>query len=322
MKSHLLKLACRPVPSGRLAESACVLPARDCLARRIEPDWFALRGFAVPVRYARPGSSPTAGKVRIRDAAMTDTEPQSNHQSDWPTGAFFRTQALLLIKLTVWRPRNFRVTATRYACDDHRPDSHIYGIATPTNFPRSSHAHGLSTIFPRPRIFQVHVQSAITLHPRSVQCLSNECPRSDQRFPQFSRERCLNCLRNVPSFDWDSPLARKRVVWVCAFRLLSAACQSLSVRRKVFFAFRMAFLASAKVRPNLCCRVVLSGVAGLLYRHSGRRAGLHVVSVVRLSGIHSLAVVGSWLVCPLRQWRRGEVIQQVATAAQSESKRE
>lgn len=322
MKPHLLKLARRPAPSGRVAESARVLPARDCFARRIEPEWFAVRGFTVPVRYARPGSPPTAGKERIRAAAMTDTEPQSNHQNDWPTGAFFRTQALLLMKLRVWRSRNFRVTATRYACDDHRPDNHIHGIATPTNFPRSSHAHGLSTNFPRPRIFQVHVQSAITLHPRSVHCLSNECPRSEQWFPRPPRGRCFDGSRSHPFPKRNSPRAQNRVACVSAVRLLSVRRQSLSVCRKAFFAFRMASLASSKVHPNLCCCVVLSGVPVLLSRHSGRRAGLHVVSFARSSCLYPLAVVGSGLVCPLRQWRSGEVIQQVAPAAQSESERE
>jgi hypothetical protein len=67
---------------------------------------------------------------------------------------------------------------------------------------------------------------------------------------------------------------------------------------------------------------VLLVVAGLLYRHSGRRAGLHFVSFAQSSGFHVLAVVGLWLVFPLRQWRSVEGIRRLPTFAQSESERE
>jgi len=84
----------------------------------------------------------------------------------------------------------------------------------------------------------------------------------------------------------------------------------------------VASLASSKARPNLSRGVWLSGVVGLLYRHSGRRAGLQFVSFAQLSGIHVLAVVALRLVCPLRQRRSVAAIQRVPTFAQSDSERE
>lgn len=293
MKPHLLKFARRPVPSGRMAESASVLPARDCFTRRIESEWFAVHGFPVPVQCARPGSPPTAGNNRIGVDATTGTESKSQ------------------------RSRNFRATSTRYSRNDHRCVCYLHGLSAFANFPRSFHGPGLSTVFPQSRTVSIHVPSATTIQPRSVHCLSQERPSSDEWFPHLQYARCLNCFVSIHVFEWSSPLAR--VVCVRAFRSPVVAYQSSSVRWVVLFAFRMALLASAKARLNLSGGVVLSVVAGLLFRHSGRRAGLHFVSFARSSGIHLLAVVRPWLVCPLRQRRSVAVIQRVPTITQSES---
>lgn len=296
MNAHRLKLARRPAPSGRVAHSACVLSARDCSARRIKPEWFAVRGFAVPVRYARPGSPQTAGNNRIRIAFVKETKSKPH------------------------RPRNFRATVTRHPRNGRKSPSYFHGLSAFANFPRSLHGHGLSAVFPQSGTVSIHVPSATTIQPRSVHCLSQELPRSGQWFPHLQYVRCLNCFVSIPVFEWSSPLAR--VVCERAFRPPVAACQSLSVRWAVLFAFRMALLASAKGRPNLSGGVVLSVVAGLLFRHSGRRAGLHYVSFARSSGIHLSAVVGVCLLCLLRQWRSVETVQRVPTIAQSESERE
>lgn len=320
MNAHRLKLARRPAPSGRVAHSACVLPARDCLARRIEPEWFAVRGFAVPVRYARPGSPPTAGNHRIRDEATTGTKSKSHRQTKRLTGTFFRTHALLLMKLRVWRSRNFRATVTRYPRNSRKLPSYFHGLSATTNFPRSFRVRKLAVFFPRLRTVSILVPSTTTIQSRSVHCLSKESPGSDKWFPRLSSTRCLNCFIAVPVVEWSSPLARG--VCVLVLCLPDAACRLLSFLREVLFAFSVALLASSKARPNLSGGVVLSNVAGLLFRHSGRRAGLHYVSFARSSGIHPLAVVWSGPVCPLRQLRSIAVIQRVPTFAQSESERE
>src|ERR1700722_20283544 len=60
MKRHLHVNARRPVPSGRAAHSARVLPTRACLARTRSSKVIAVRGSALPGRYARHCSPPTA----------------------------------------------------------------------------------------------------------------------------------------------------------------------------------------------------------------------------------------------------------------------
>jgi hypothetical protein len=56
------------------------------------------------------------------------------------------------------------------------------------------------------------------------------------------------------------------------------------------FAFRVVFLASSEVRANLSRGVLLSGVAVLLCRHSGRRAGLHQNTAYFVLRLHPSAV--------------------------------
>jgi len=60
MKRHLHVNAPRPVPSGRVAHSARVLPTRACFARTRSSKGIAVRGSALPGRYARHCSPPTA----------------------------------------------------------------------------------------------------------------------------------------------------------------------------------------------------------------------------------------------------------------------
>jgi len=68
MKLWMFKQARRPVPSGRFAQIASVLPARACRAQGMEPNRLAVRGCAVPGQAARHCSPPTAfpnGNVNI-----------------------------------------------------------------------------------------------------------------------------------------------------------------------------------------------------------------------------------------------------------------
>ncbi len=60
MKRHLHVNARRPVPSGRVAHSARVLPTRACFARMRSSKQIAVRGSALPGPYARHCSPPTA----------------------------------------------------------------------------------------------------------------------------------------------------------------------------------------------------------------------------------------------------------------------
>lgn len=170
MNAHWLKLARRPAPSGRVAHFACALSAQDCFAQRIKPEWFAVRGFAVPVRYARPGSPPTAGGERIRNDATTDAETKSH------------------------RPRDFRATITRHSRNDHK-------LSTTANFPLSFHARKLAVFFPRLRIFSIRVQVATAIQLSSIHRPSAEYPKLHQRFPHPQYKRCLTSSQKSPSLE-------------------------------------------------------------------------------------------------------------------------
>lgn len=60
MKRHLHANARRPLPSGRVAHSARVQSTRACFAQTRLPKGIAVRGSALPRRYARHCSPPTA----------------------------------------------------------------------------------------------------------------------------------------------------------------------------------------------------------------------------------------------------------------------
>jgi hypothetical protein len=65
MKPQLLVNVRRPVPLAPAAKSARVLPARACFARTGAPKRLAVRGCALPGRYARHYSPPTAATDEI-----------------------------------------------------------------------------------------------------------------------------------------------------------------------------------------------------------------------------------------------------------------
>jgi len=70
MKPQLLANARRPVPSAHAAQPAHVLPARACLVRTGAPKRLAVRGCALPGRYARHCSPPTAAEDDIVNIFM------------------------------------------------------------------------------------------------------------------------------------------------------------------------------------------------------------------------------------------------------------
>src|SRR5437773_4523692 len=70
MKPQLLASARRPVPSAPAAKSARVLPARACFDRMGAPKRLAVRGSALPGRYARHCSPPTAAEDETVNLSM------------------------------------------------------------------------------------------------------------------------------------------------------------------------------------------------------------------------------------------------------------
>ncbi len=259
MNRHLLVKARRPVPSGRAAQSARVLPVRACFAHgcRHRP---AVRGSAWPGQDARHCSPPTAFVKRIRDRMQDDTIGKATTS---PT--FFRPQAVIHCQPTILCPRNDRAKFVRNSRDGHKRACPRHGTSVSTYIPHTSRVHALSIAFLRPRSFPVRVQSATAIRSQSLRSASAKCPRSVQWLSRLPLEQRVCCSSNRELPNDGSAVARNRVG--CSFDFCSspAACQSLRVRRAFLLAFRVVLLASSGGRPHfshsLCCRasLVMSG---------------------------------------------------------------
>jgi hypothetical protein len=225
MKRRLLSNARRPVPSGRVAHSARVLPVRACFAlgRRHR---LPVRGSALPGCFTRHCSPPTG-------------------------------------QITISCPRNLRVIFVRYSRNGHNLADHCQGTSAPMNLPRPIHVHELSIAFAQPHTFPVHVQTVTPMRLQSVHNLSEECPRCDQWFSRLPHERYRDGSSSQQFPRRDSAFARNRAGCLLEVVSFLAASQLFSVRRTFLLAFRVAFLALSGGRPNLSRRVLLSGVVVL-----------------------------------------------------------
>ena len=225
MKRHLLVKARRPVPSGRAAHSARVLPVRACFAHGCRHR-LPVRGSALPGQDARHCSPPTG-------------------------------------QLKILCPRNLRVTFARYSRNGHKLAGHCQGMSAPMNLPRPFPVRELSIAYAQPHTFPVRVQSATVIRPQSVRSVSGECPHSVQWLACRACERCIVGLSSREFSKHVSSIIRGRAGCPLEDCSLLAACQSLPVRRTFLLAFRVALLASSGGRPNLSCRVLLPGLVVL-----------------------------------------------------------
>jgi len=225
MKCHLLVKARRPVPSGRVAHSARVLPVCACFAhgRRHR---LPVRGSALPGQDARHCSPPTG-------------------------------------QLKILCPRNLRVTFARYSRNGHKLAGHCQGMSAPMNLPRPFPVRELSIAYAQPHTFPVHVLSLTSMRLQSFRNVSKECPQSDQWFSRPPSERYMDGSRSQQFPRHDLAFARNRAGCLLEVFSFVAASQLLPVRRTFLLAFRVAFLALSGGRPNLSHRVLLSGVAVL-----------------------------------------------------------
>jgi hypothetical protein len=260
MSRHLLVKARRPVPSGRAAQSARVLPVRACSARgcRHRP---AVRGSAWPGQDARHCSPPTVFVKRIRAKVQDGTVAEATAKP-----RFFRQQAIFLNPLTILCTCNDCAKFARNSRNGHNLAGPLHYASASASIPRTGPVRALSIAFPRPHTFSVHVQSASAIHPQPIRSMSGKCPRSVQCFSRLLRERRVCCSRNRELPNDGSAIARNRAG--CAFDccLSPAAYQSLWVCRAFLLAFRVVLLASSGGRPHfshsLCCRASLAESVG------------------------------------------------------------
>jgi hypothetical protein len=241
MKRHLLVKARRPVPSGRAAHFARVLPLRACLAHRVAPIRLAVRGSALPGCFARHCSPPTVFKKRIRE----------------------RAQVLLLSQLTILCPRNGCAKLARHSRIGHKLAGPGQYSSASAYIPRPSPVRVLPIAFPRPHTFPIRVQSVTLVRPQSVRSMSGECPHSVRQLTCLACERCIvgSASRAFPKHV--SSAIQDRAGRPLGFWSPAAAFPSLPVRRTFLLAFRVVFLASSGGRPNFSGCVLRSGVAVL-----------------------------------------------------------
>jgi hypothetical protein len=258
MKRHPFVKARRPVPSGRAAYSARVLPVRACFAHRGAPIRLAVRGSALPGCFARHCSPPTAFTQRIRDMVQYCIVAEATGRPP-----ISQRQALLLSQLTISCPRKVCAKLARNSRNGHKLAGPDPDTSASAFIPRTGRVRVLSIVFPQPHTFPVRVQSVTVVRPQSVRSVSGACPRSVRWLACPSREWCIVSLANRPFSKPVSTAIRGRADCPLDTYSSPAAFLPLLVRRAFLLAFRVAFLASSRVRPNLSGCVSRSGVVVL-----------------------------------------------------------
>jgi hypothetical protein len=259
MNRHLLVKARRPVPSGRAAHSARVLPVRACFAHGCRHR-LPVRGSALPGQDARHCSPPTASVKRIRDRMQNGIIAEATAK---PT--ICRPQAILLGQLTILCPRNDCAKFARILRDGHKLAGPAPCTSASASIPHTGPVRVLSVAFPRPHTFSVHVQSVSAIHPQSVRSVFGNCPRFVQRLPRLPRERRVCCSSNRELPNDGSAVARNRVDRALGCGSLPASSPLLWVCRGFLLAIRVVvFVASVgrlKVSGSLSRRasLVMSG---------------------------------------------------------------
>jgi hypothetical protein len=225
MKRYLLVKARRPVPSGRVAHSARVLPVRACFAHGCRHR-LPVRGSALPGCFARHCSPPTG-------------------------------------QLKILCPRNLRVIFARNSHNGHKLASPGHYSSASAYIPRTGPVRVLPIAFPRPHTFPVRVQFVSVIRPQSVRSVSDDCPYSVRRLTCRACERRIVGLVSREFSKHVSSIVRGRAGCPLDFWSPTAAFPSLPVRRMFLLAFRVVFLASSGGRPNLSRCVLRSGVVVL-----------------------------------------------------------
>jgi hypothetical protein len=263
MKLQMLDHARRPAPLRARQKTALSATERDCFAFDQKPKRFAVRDCASPGCCARRRLPPTAMKKRRRDripaANRGHCGVQMCHQVKCPLSAIFHKHALplsLLRKIlsrdsTAFRPNLRRIRAI------NRPRFSRHSAKNPRRFlqqcaiypPRFGHVRNVSVVFPRLLRFSIRA--------RSVHSVAQNIHLSAS--PSDHQTVCVSRIRPLPKRHLA--LAQCRVG-----RLLGSLPFAAASKRRRFFLFAsmVAFRASSNGGPNLSCRVVLSGVVGLL----------------------------------------------------------
>jgi len=280
MKSQMLDHARRPTPLRARQKTALSATERDCFASHQKPKRSAVRGCASPGCCARHRWPPTAINKRSRDrmpppfAAHCGIE--MSHHTKCPRSSIFRLHALPLSLLRKILSRNSTAfqPSLRHIRAINPPQFSHHAAKNSLRFrqqcvihpPRFGHVRNVSVAFHGLIRFSIRGQFAISIHPRSGRGVGHYVQLF--AFPMDYPTVCV--LRVRPLSKKHLALAQSRVGCLLEDLPFAAA----SKRHRVFlFASRVVFRASSNGRPNLCCRVVLSGVAGRVSGLMSSRAG-------------------------------------------------
>lgn len=281
MKSQLLVTARRPVPSCRVTQSASVTPARACFARTGAPGRLAVRGSALPGRYARHCSPPTAAKDEIVNISMLIAWPSicQGTPSSYEHENYIQTLGAGILLAHCWD----RLGAV--ACN--QASSETFEVTAP-KFGRSTNRRMSLDVSPHEwvKCTASELAGAAALccqgSARDRQCGSHSPPpltaaafrlvlRLGSGFEKikagalFSHTENQTLAVQQTAFAGNAS-AQLLVLCSCVARVYArVSCQSNAVGNplRFLFAFKVWFLTLSNGCPNLCCRVVLSGVVVL-----------------------------------------------------------
>jgi hypothetical protein len=238
MKTELPNKARRPVPSVRLARLAGVMPVRASFAvgRKQRP---AVRGSALPGRFARRCSPPTAATDEHSDVSML---------INWPLirGGCIRSYELqndTQMRATKWRSKCRRISGCNKAQVWPKPPPHAVNVLLAL-FPLRSTL--TATAF-RPRLL---LGSGFGKFKAGALC--------------FQREHKWVTMQRTAAAVTE--VTRLLELYSCAVRSGSRVkAQSITIGKPSPFplAFRVALLASSEACPNLSGRVLHSVILGL-----------------------------------------------------------
>jgi hypothetical protein len=269
MKSQMLDHACRPAPLRARQKAALSATERDCFASHPKPKRFAVRGCASPGCFARRRLPPTAKDEyrgdRMLPLIAANWRTQTCHQMKCPMSSIFRLHALPLSlrrKILSRDSGAFQSDLSRIRANNSPQFSQDCAIHPP----RIGYVRRVSVALLSPIRFSICGHSVFSIHARSVrkayQCLQRAAP------PKSDQTVCVSKVR--PSLKKHLAFAQNRVGRLLESSPFAAAYKRLRV---FLFASRVAFRASSNPRPNLCFRVVQSGVAGRVSGLMSSRAG-------------------------------------------------
>lgn len=313
MKRQLLVKARKPVPSGRDAHSARVLPARACFGPKRTTKGFAVRGSAQPGLCARRCSPPTTTTEKnVNNSALIDgpsmrqgrlsSYERENYNRTLEPGILFTDRfscvaSTPFAQIDIQNPESWATEARQILAakvNRQLPMDSSPGVPTERRCaslaePAALCCQGSAPASPPPL-------TAAAFRPRLL--LGSGFGEFKAGALSFQREHeCLTMQRTAVAAKVLTQLLESHPRTVRSGSRVTARSATIGKPSPFPLAFRVALLASSKVRWNFSGQRVALGRPGPAFRRSGRRAGLHenalhfLLSHVRCGARRLFAVV-------------------------------